>query len=85
MAELSVQPHDAANSAPLVHGGLGVRGTSNGVDKTLRNAPSPLAPSLIVLDKRTGRLVAWDGEKVGTRVFHGQWSSPSAGVVGGDR
>ena len=47
--------------------------------------PIPHAPSLIVLDKRTGRLVAQDDEKIGTPLFHGQWSSPSLGNVGGRR
>jgi outer membrane protein assembly factor BamB len=36
---------------------------------------------LIALDKRTGRLVAWDDAKIGHRVFHGQWSSPSLGKL----
>jgi outer membrane protein assembly factor BamB len=83
MAERNVQPHDASNCSVLVHGDMVYVCTSNGVDKTLRNAPSPLAPSLIVLHKKTGRLVAQDGEEIGTRVFHGQWSSPSLGVVNG--
>ena len=36
-----------------------------------------------MLDKKTGRLVASDDERIGTRLFHGQWSSPSLGVVNG--
>lgn len=84
MAELGVWPHDAANSSVLIHGDMLYVGTSNGVDRTkAHKAPAPFAPSLIVLDKRTGRLVAQDGEQIGTRVFHGQWSSPSLGMVNG--
>jgi len=83
MAELGVWPHDAANCSVLVYGDMVYVCTSNGVDRKLRKAPSPLAPSLIVLHKHTGRLVAQDGEQIGTRVFHGQWSSPSLGVVDG--
>jgi outer membrane protein assembly factor BamB len=40
-------------------------------------------PSLVVLDKRTGRLVARDDEKIGQRMFHCNWSSPSCGEVNG--
>jgi outer membrane protein assembly factor BamB len=76
---------DAANCSVLVAGDFLYVCTSNGVDSSHTRVPRPLAPSLIVLDKRTGRVVAWDDEKIGTRLFHGQWSSPSAGTVGGRR
>lgn len=79
--ELMLWPHDASNCSPLVYGDFVYVCTANGVDG--EKCPFPLAPSLIVLDKRTGKLVAFDGEKIGTRMFHGQWSSPSAGVVNG--
>ena len=71
------------NCSVLVHGDLVYVCTSNGVDRSHDRVPRPLAPSLIVLDKKTGRLVADDDEKIGTRLFHGQWSSPSLAVVGG--
>jgi outer membrane protein assembly factor BamB len=76
-----VWPHDASNCSPLVYGDYVYVCTGNGVDG--EQHPAPLAPSLIVLDKRTGRLVAYDDEKIGQRVFHGQWSSPALGVVNG--
>lgn len=76
-----VWPHDASNCSPLVYGDCVYVCTGNGVDG--EKHPAPLAPSLIVLDKRTGRLVAYDDEKIGQRVFHGQWSSPSLGMVAG--
>jgi outer membrane protein assembly factor BamB len=76
-----VWPHDASNCSPLVYGDYVYVCTGNGVDG--ESHPAPLAPSLIVLDKRTGRLVAHDDEKIGQRVFHGQWSSPSLGIVNG--
>jgi outer membrane protein assembly factor BamB len=82
MHELPCWPQDAAASSALVYGDLVYIGTSNGVDKSNTRVPFPNCPSLIVLDKRTGRLVAWDDEKIGTRLFHGQWSSPSLGRVG---
>ena len=77
----AVWPHDASNCAVLVHGDMIYVGTANGVDG--EKCPFPDSPSLIVLDKRTGRLVARDDEKIGSRCFHGQWSSPSLGNVGG--
>jgi outer membrane protein assembly factor BamB len=83
IAEIPVWPQDASNCSVLVHGDFLYVGTSNGVDRSHDRLPYPLAPSLIVLDKKTGRLVAKDAEKIGTRTFHGQWSSPSLGRVGG--
>jgi len=80
--QLPVRPHDATNSVVLVHGDLVYAGTSNGVDKSQVNVPCPDAPTLIALDKRTGRLVAKDDEKIGRRLFHGQWSSPALAEVG---
>ena len=81
--DLDVWCQDAANCSILVHGDFLYVCTSNGVDLSHVRVPRPLAPSLIALDKRTGRLVAADDERIGTRLFHGQWSSPSLGVVNG--
>jgi outer membrane protein assembly factor BamB len=39
-------------------------------------------PNLLVLDKNTGKLLAHDDVRV-EQVFHGQWSSPSLGMVDG--
>ena len=81
LRDLPVFPHDAANSAVTVCGDYVYVGTSNGVyDGKIM---LPTAPSVIVLDKRTGRLVGKDDGKISAAVFHGQWSSPSLGVVGG--
>ena len=81
--ELGVWPQDASDCSVLIIGDLLYVCTSNGVDVSHSNIPSPQAPSLIVLDKRTGRLVAVDDADVGPRIYHGLWSSPSAGVVNG--
>ncbi len=81
--ELGVYPHDAAHCSVLVHERYLYVATSNGVDGAHRRVPSPDAPSLVVLDKETGRLVARDGESIGPRIIHCTWSSPSLGVVGG--
>ena len=81
--DLDVWPQDASNCSVLVHGDFVYVCTSNGVDRSHIRVPRPLAPSLIVLDKKTGRLVAQDDEKIGTRLFHGHWCSPSLGQVNG--
>ena len=81
--ELPVWPQDASSSVVLIHGDLVYMGTANAVDKSHVKVPFPDAPSLIVLDKKTGRLVARDDEKIGRRMLHGQWSSPMLCTVGG--
>ena len=81
--ELGVIPHDTASCSALIVGDMLYVGTSNGVDKPHTSVLAPLAPSLVVLDKNTGRLVATDGEKIGKRMWHAQWSSPSSGSIGG--
>ena len=76
-------PQDGSSCSVLIHGDWLYVGTSNGVDKSHKHIPSPQAPSLIVLDKNTGRLLAVDDAGIGPRIYHGQWSSPSLGVVDG--
>ncbi|MCP4378634.1 MAG: PQQ-binding-like beta-propeller repeat protein, partial [bacterium] len=77
-------PHDASNCNILVHGDLLYVCTSNGVHRMPdQPMPAPEAPTLIVLNKKTGKLVAEDGCKIGRRTFHGNWSSPSLGKVAG--
>jgi len=83
VSELGVFPQDATNCSVLVHGDAVYVCTGNGVDKSHDKVPVPLAPSLVALEKKAGRLVAMDDEKIGTRLFHGQWSSPSLGVIDG--
>lgn len=80
--KLAAYPHDAASCSALIHGDLLYVGTSNGVDGPHERVFSPLAPSLIVLEKSIGRLVATDDAKIGTRLWHAQWSSPSLARVG---
>lgn len=87
------RPSDVCNGSILIQGDYLYVPTSNGVDRDctanthdeLRPVFAPEAPSLIVLEKKTGRLVAQDDLRIGAggRLMHGQWSSPSAGRVGG--
>jgi len=81
--ELDVVPHDVCGSTLLLVGDLLYACTSNGIDDRHDKVPRPLAPTLIVLDKRTGTLVAKDDEKIGQRLLHCNWSSPLAGQVNG--
>jgi outer membrane protein assembly factor BamB len=77
MNRLPVHPHDSSNCSILIHGDLLYVCTSNGVVRgTDKYVPLPLAPSFIVMDKKTGRVLAKDDEKIGKRLYHGQWSSP---------
>jgi len=81
--EAGVVPHDVCGSSPLLCGDYLYACTSNGVDDTHKKVPHPQAPSLIVLDKLTGKLAATDCELIGERMFHGHWSSPVATQIGG--
>ncbi len=77
-----VYPHNQSASSPLVIGDLVYIVTGNGVDEGHINVPSPQAPSFIAVDKATGK-VAWTSALPGEHILHGQWSSPSYGVLDG--
>jgi outer membrane protein assembly factor BamB len=81
--ELGAFPHNASDCSPLLFAGRLYVCTGNGQDWTHLNVPFPFAPSLIALDPKTGTLAGEDDAQIGPRVFHGQWGSPSAGVVNG--
>lgn len=75
--------HDAAHSSILIHGDHLYLNTGTGVDNTHKRIRTPDAPSLVVLDKNTGRLVARDDEHMAPRIFHCTWSAPALGEVEG--
>jgi outer membrane protein assembly factor BamB len=75
--QVDTYPHDASCCSPLVVGDWIYVCTGNAVNQGDKITLNPKAPTLIVLDKRTGRLVARDDERIGTRLLKGQWSSPS--------
>src|SRR5215204_7524003 len=85
MDDLGVFPHNASNCSVLVLDDLVYACTSNGQDWTHSNIPSPLSPSFVALNKKTGELAGEDDANIGPRIFHGQWSSPSAGEVNGKK
>jgi outer membrane protein assembly factor BamB len=78
---VGMYPHDSAHSSILIDGNLLYLNTGNGVDNTHRKIRRPNAPSLIVVDKRTGQLIAKDDERIGTRIVHSTWSSPALATV----
>ena len=82
MEELGVQQHNMANSSPVILDNLIYISTSNGQDESHVNVPSPKAPSIIAVDKTTGKLVWEDNKSVGDKILHGQWSSPAVGKIG---
>jgi len=84
IGDLDNAPHDATNCSTLIHGDLLYVNTSNGVHRMPDEpTPRPDAPTLIAIDKNTGKLAAVDGCGIGRRTFHGNWCSPSLGTVGG--
>jgi outer membrane protein assembly factor BamB len=82
-SQLGVRQHDAAHCSILLYGQYLYVNTSNGVDDSHRKITAPEAPSLVVIDKTTGRLVAQDQEHIGPRIFHSTWASPALGLVNG--
>src|SRR5438552_18578716 len=85
MDELGVFPHNASNCSVLIVDDIVYVCTSNGQDWTHSNIPSPNAPSFIALNKNTGEFLAEDDAHIGPHIFHGQWSSPSMGLVNGKK
>jgi outer membrane protein assembly factor BamB len=77
--------HDGTHSSILIDGDYLYLNTGTGVDNTHKAIRKPDAPSLIVLDKRTGRLLARENEKISPNIFHSTWSPPSLAEVNGRR
>ena len=82
MEEVGSYPHNMSNSSPVIWGDLLYVSTSNGQDESHVNIPSPKAPSIIAINKNTGKLV-WEDNSVEDRILHGQWSTPAVGMIGG--
>jgi len=84
LEEVGAFPHNLANCSPVADGDLLYCSTGNGQDESHVNIPSPKAPSLIAVNRLTGKLV-WEDNSVGDRILHGQWSTPAVGDIGGVR
>ena len=81
MEEVGSSPHNMSNSSPVSYGDLLFVSTSNGQDESHVHIPSPRAPSMIAVNKKTGKL-AWEVNNVGEKILHGQWSSAAVGKIG---
>ena len=82
---VGMYPHDSAHTSVLIDGDRLYLNSGNGVDNTHKVIRKPDAPTLIVLDKATGKVVAHDGEHIGPRIFHSTWSPPAMGEVNGQK
>ena len=79
--QFRASPDNLARSSITAAGDLLFVGTSNGVDEGHVHVPRPDAPSLVAIDKNSGR-VRWS-YCLHDRILHGQWSSPSLGTLAG--
>jgi outer membrane protein assembly factor BamB len=82
MAKLGVSQHNACSCSVTCAGDILFVCTSNGVDEGHTKIQYPDAPSFLALDKQTGK-VLWSDNSPGSNVMHGQWSSPTYAVLGG--
>jgi outer membrane protein assembly factor BamB len=81
--EVGIFPHNVSSCSPLIVGDRILVATSNGVDWSHLNIPAPFAPSLVAVDKNTGKIVAEEASGVSDRVLHASWSSPAFGTIKG--
>ena len=83
--ELGIFPHNVTSSSPIVIDGVVYNATSNGVDWSHTNIPSPLSPNFIGLDAETGKLVGEEGSGASSRCLHASWSSLTYGDIKGQK
>jgi outer membrane protein assembly factor BamB len=79
--ELGAVQHHVSSCSVLVHGDFVYVCTGNGRWMNSSQPYHPLTPSLVVLSKATGQLVARDDEQIGEKLYRGQYSSISLGTV----
>jgi outer membrane protein assembly factor BamB len=77
-----VSQHNMCNCSVFAIGDVLFLHTSNGLDESHINLPSPDAPSFMAVDKNTGD-VLWTDKSPGSNILHGQWSSPTYAVIDG--
>ncbi|MFB3902345.1 MAG: PQQ-binding-like beta-propeller repeat protein [Acidobacteriota bacterium] len=82
LKKLDVIPHNKVSSSAASYGDLLYVNTSNGTDESGEKVPSPDAPTIIALEKDTGKLV-WKAKSIIGRIYDGQWSSPAVGTIAG--
>ena len=82
MKEMAISQHNMCSCSVTGAGDLLFVNTSNGVDVEHNYIPAPNAPSFFVMDKHTKEIL-WTDASPGLNILHGQWSSPTYGVLGG--
>ncbi|MFT4558099.1 MAG: outer membrane protein assembly factor BamB family protein [Planctomycetales bacterium] len=82
MGKLQVSQHNMCSCSVAMVGDILLINTSNGLDESHINLPSPNAASFIALDRNTGELL-WSDKSPGANILHGQWSSPTTGEFKG--
>ncbi len=82
MDKLQVSQHNMCSCSVAIVGDILLVNTSNGLDESHINLPSPNAASFIALDRNTGELL-WSDKSPGANILHGQWSSPTVGEFNG--
>lgn len=82
MEKLGISQHNMCSCSITCAGDLMFVNTSNGVDESHLNIPSPDAPSFLCMNRNTGEIY-WHDKSPGVNILHGQWSSPSVAVLGG--
>jgi outer membrane protein assembly factor BamB len=82
MKEMGISQHNMCSCSVTDAGSLLFVNTSNGVDVEHNYIPAPDAPSFFVMDKNTKKIL-WTDRSPGLNILHGQWSSPTYGVLGG--
>lgn len=81
--DAGIWSHDGAHTSILIHGPHLYLNTATGVDNTHKKIRTPDAPSLVVLDKKTGAYLARENEGNASNIFHCTWSAPSMTKVNG--
>ena len=82
MEEVGSSPHNLSNSSPVSWGDFIYVSTIHGQDESHVNIPSPRAPAIIAVDKKTGKVV-WEDASPGDRILHGQWAAMTVAELGG--
>ena len=75
--ECGVFPHNITSCSVMIVGDQIWTSTSNGVDYGHVETPAPNAPSMIVVDKKTGQLVGEEASGLSQNIYHSNWSSPA--------
>lgn len=82
MKDLGISQHNMCSCSVTAAGDFLFVITGNGVDESHINIPAPQAPSFLMLNKNTGEVI-WQDSSPGLNILHGQWSSPTFGILGG--